>query len=271
MRYLSGPAGTLRRLGRPRPRRRCAIGDIDRLVLWNIDLTLVDVGRMSRDAYAEAFRKATGRPLVHLPQLAGRSDSEIFFESLALNDLPTGTGDDASDSDLLARYCWELEASFGLRQEDIPQVGRLLPGARAAVVAAAALPGVVQSVLTGSIKPNAVAKLRAFGLTQYFDLAIGGYGSDAYPRGSLLLMIRNRAAEKYHAPIGPQATVYIADAVRDVEAAAIGGAQCIAVATGRDTVAELTEAGANLVLADLSDTQQVLAAIDRLTRVPAGR
>jgi phosphoglycolate phosphatase len=269
---LSGLACTLCiDLSPLRKRRRCAIGDIDRLVLWNVDLTLVDVGRMSRDAYADAFRKATGRPLVHLPQLAGRSDSEIFFESLALNDLPTGSDDDAADSDLLARYCWELEASFALRQEDIPRIGRLLPGAQAAVVAAAALPGVVQSVLTGSIKPNAVAKLKAFGLTRYFDLAIGGYGSDAYPRGSLLLMTRTRAAEKYQAAIEPEATVYIADSCRDVEAAAIGGAQCIAVATGRDTAAELADAGASLVLPDLSDTQQVLAAIDRLTRVPAGR
>ena len=45
---------------------------IDRLVLWNIDLTLVDVGRVTRVAYAEAFRRVTGRPLVRLPQMAGR-------------------------------------------------------------------------------------------------------------------------------------------------------------------------------------------------------
>jgi hypothetical protein len=40
------------------------VGAIDRLVLWNIDLTLLDVGRVSRDAFADAFRRATGRPLV---------------------------------------------------------------------------------------------------------------------------------------------------------------------------------------------------------------
>ena len=85
---------------------------MDRLVLWNIDLTLLDVGRVSRDAYADAFRRATGRPLAALPQLAGRSDTEIFFESLYLNDVPTGQ-DDAADAELLTRYCWELEAAFG--------------------------------------------------------------------------------------------------------------------------------------------------------------
>ena len=41
------------------------------LVLWNIDLTLMDVGRITREAYVEAFRRVTGRPMVQLPQLPG--------------------------------------------------------------------------------------------------------------------------------------------------------------------------------------------------------
>ena len=59
---------------------------INRLVLWNIDLTLMDVGRITREAYAEAFRRVTGRPLRQLPQLPGRMESEIFFDALALNE-----------------------------------------------------------------------------------------------------------------------------------------------------------------------------------------
>jgi phosphoglycolate phosphatase-like HAD superfamily hydrolase len=243
---------------------------MDRLVLWNIDLTLLDVGRVSRDAYADAFRRVTDRPLVALPQLAGRSDTEIFFESLYLNDVPTGT-DEAADAELLARYCWELEAAFTLRQDDLREHGRLLPGAGAAVAAAADLPGVVQTVLTGTIRPNAISKLRAFGLDRYFDLEIGGYGSDAYPRGSLLLLVRSQASEKYGSRGTEDATVFIADTVRDIEASRVGGARCIAVASGRTTVAELRDAGADVVLADLTDTGEVIAAIDRLTRVPAGR
>jgi phosphoglycolate phosphatase len=237
---------------------------MDRLVLWNIDLTLLDVGRVSRDAYADAFRRVTGRPLAALPQLAGRSDTEIFFESLYLNDVPTGQ-DEAADAELLAGYCRELEAALTLRQGELLEQGRLLPGAGAAVTAVAELPGVVQTVLTGTIKPNAACKLRAFGLEQLFDLEIGGYGSDAYPKGSLLLLAKGRAREKYGATLTDDAAVYIADTVRDIEAAAIGAVRCIAVATGRDTVAELREAGADLVLADLSDTEHVIAAIDRLT------
>jgi phosphoglycolate phosphatase len=236
--------------------------------LWNIDLTLIDVGKVARDAFADAFRRVTGRPLAALPQLAGRSDTEIFFESLYLNDVPPRM---AEDAELLARYSLALETTFALRRDELARYGRLLPGAGAAVLAVAGLPGVVQTVLTGTIKPNAVCKLRAFGLDTALDLEVGGYGSDAYPRGSMLMRVRHQASEKYDTPVEHVPAVYVADTERDIEAAALGGARCIAVATGRATVAELRDAGADLVLTDLADTGQVLTAIDRLTQVPVRR
>lgn len=238
--------------------------------MWNIDLTLVDVVRVSREAYAEAFRRVTDRPLVALPQLAGRSDSEIFFESLALNDVASG-GSAQGGQELLARYLWELAAAFSARRELLTRNGRLLPGALQAVRATVEMPGVVQSVLTGAIRPNAADKLRAFGLADFFDLDIGGYGSDAYPKGSQLLMSVAKAEETYQATIGVDATVYIADSGRDVEAARIVGARCIAVASGRSTVGDLRSAGADVVLADLSDTAEIVRAVDRLTSVAASR
>ena len=251
------------------PHARSGGCTIDRLVLWNIDLTLVDVARVSREAYAEAFQRVTGRPLVALPQAAGHSDSEIFFDALALNDV-TVDGSEHAGQELLARYAWELAAAFSARRDQITVQGRLLPGALDAVRATAALPGVAQSVLTGTIKPNAAEKLSAFGLAGYFDLDIGGYGSDVYPKGSQLLMCRTLAAEKYQVPLLAGATVYIADSGRDVEAARISEVRCIAVASGRSTMADLRAAGADIVLPDLADTAQVVQAVDRLTAVAAG-
>jgi phosphoglycolate phosphatase-like HAD superfamily hydrolase len=43
----------------------------------------------------------------------------------------------------------------------------------------------------------------------------------------------------------------------------VAGVRCLGVATGRSTVSELREAGADPVLLDLSDTSQVVAAICR--------
>ncbi len=236
-----------------------------RLVLWNIDLTLMDVGRVTRDAYVDAFRRITGRPLIQLPQLAGRMESEIIFDVMALN----GAGGPAGE-ELLGRFSYELATAFAARRGQLTEQGRLLPGAAEAVAEVSSWPGVVQSVLTGTIKPNAELKLRAFGLDGYFDTEVGGYGSQVYPKGAQLLMTRTRAAEKYGTAFSENATVYIADSIRDVAAARTGGARCLAVASGRSPVSELRAAGADAVFGDLADTAAVLAAVDRLTLAAAG-
>lgn len=230
--------------------------------MWNIDLTLVDVARVSRDAYAEAFRRVTGRPLVALPQLAGASDSEIFFDSLALNE-PPGDGGRAGDRELLAAYSTELAAAFCARRDLLAKVGRVLPGAREALAAVGRLPGVIQTVLTGTIKPNAAEKLRAFGLDTYLDLGVGGFGSDVYPKGTTIVRSLALAAEKYGVQFAPSGSVYVADSVRDVAAAMVGGVRCVGVASGRSTVSELIQAGADPVLEDLVDTGRVVAAVNR--------
>ena len=236
----------------------------DRLVLWNIGLTLVDAARVDRAAYAEAFRATTGRPLIQLPQMAGRTDSEIFFEALAVNATGPQPGDPAGE-ELLGRFAAQLAAAYRARRDLITKQGRLMPGARDAVVQVWRLPGLVQTVLTGAIRPNAFEVLRAFDLDRYLDTEIGGYGSEVYPKGALLLNARGRAAEKYRADFTERTTLYIADSTRDVEAALIGGARSIGVASGRSAAGELRDAGADVVLDDLADTEAVLAAVDRLT------
>jgi phosphoglycolate phosphatase-like HAD superfamily hydrolase len=228
----------------------------------------MDVGRVTRDAFVEAFRAVTGRPLVQLPQLPGRLESGIFFDALALNGVTVPYG--AASEELLSRYSHELASTFAARRDQLTERGRLLPGAAEAVAEVAGLHGVVQSVLTGTIRPNAVLKLREFGLDRFFDTEVGGYGSQVYPKGAQLLMTRSRAAEKYGVPFGEDATVYIADSTLDVEAARTGGARCLAVASGRSTVSELRAAGADAVFGDLTDTAAVVAAVDRLTLAAAG-
>jgi len=133
------------------------------------------------------------------------------------------------------------------------------------MAAVANLQGVVQTVLTGNSRPTAELKLRAFGLDGFVDFDIGGYGSEAYPKGTLLRVTRQRAAESRGVPFGEGATVYIADSPRDVDAARIGGARSLAVASGRSSAAELRESGADAVLPDLTDAAALTAVIVRLT------
>jgi phosphoglycolate phosphatase-like HAD superfamily hydrolase len=230
-------------------------------VLWNIDLTLVDVTRVIRAAVADAFVFVTGRPLVKLPQMAGRSESEIFFDALALND----AGASSTAERLLEPFGAQLAAALQARRDDLVSQGQLLPGAAEAVAAVAKLDGAVQTVLTGSSRPNAVLKLRAFGLDGFVDFDVGGYGCEAYPRGTLIRVARERAAAKHGVSLSGHAAVYVADSPRDVDAARVGGARSLAVASGRASAAELREAGADAVLPDLADTAALTAAIERLT------
>jgi phosphoglycolate phosphatase-like HAD superfamily hydrolase len=218
-----------------------------------------------REAYAEAFPAITGRPLIKLPQTAGRSESEIFFDALALNGADVSAGGEAER--LLEPFSAELAAALEARRDDLVSQGQLLPGAAEALAAVDELKDVGQSVLTGNSKPNARLKLRAFGLDGFIDFEIGGYGSEAYPKGTLLAVARQRAADKY-AKTFSGATVYVADSPRDVDAARVGGARSLAVASGRASAAELRDAGADAVLPDLTDTAGLTALIVRLTEPP---
>ncbi|TMR98262.1 HAD family hydrolase [Nonomuraea basaltis] len=232
-------------------------------MLWNIDLTLVDVAIVARDAYAEAFRVVTGRPLVKLVPPMGRPDSEIVFETLAVNGIQ-------AEDDHLPTFLSALAVAFADRSGRLAKEGRMMPGARAALKSVSRLDGVVQTVLTGTIKSNAVLKLKAFGLDKYIDFELGGYGEEVYPKATLLQVAQGRAKQRLGTPFTAANTVVIGDSTRDVQAAKIGGAAVIAVASGRSMAGELRQAGADLVLPDLSNASEVVTAVADLT-APAGR
>src|SRR6202046_1121136 len=115
-----------------------------RLVLWNIDLTLLDVVKVTRAAYAEAFAAVTGRPLVQLPQLVGMTEPEIFFDALGRNGVRLRAG--GGPERLLAPFGAEFATRLAARRDLLTSEGSLLPGAAEALQAVAALDGVVQSV-----------------------------------------------------------------------------------------------------------------------------
>src|SRR5260370_30296270 len=98
-----------------------------------MDLTLVDVARVMRAAYADAFPAITGRPLIKLPQTAGRSDSDIFFDALAGNAADVSAVGEADR--LLDRFSAQLAAALEAPHDDLRSQGHLLPGAADALPA----------------------------------------------------------------------------------------------------------------------------------------
>jgi phosphoglycolate phosphatase len=225
-----------------------------RLVLWDIDHTLIETGGVGSQVYAEAFAKVTGRELTKMPQLAGRTEPVIFRDALRVN------GVEARD-DLYERFAAEQAQGYVDHLDDLRRQGRALPGAREVLEALAERDDITQSVLTGNTRPAAEIKLQAFGLDRYIDFDIGAYGTDDDTRANLVAIARQRAEKAHAQDYEAGQTLLIGDTPNDVAAARGSGARIIAVATGKDTAEELAETGARTVLPDLTNTSAVLAAI----------
>ncbi|MFD9687281.1 HAD family hydrolase [Kitasatospora sp. NPDC059088] len=231
------------------------------LVLWDIDRTLVYVGETDRDVYREAFRQVVGRDATKLPERGtGRTMPLAVRELLTANDV------DHRDSELFAERIVELLPKLlAAKTEQLRSDGLLMPGATAALAAVDAHPDLVPTVVTGNLQQSAEIKLRAFGLDQYVDLAVGGFASDDSHRPALVGIAQHRAAARCGRVFDRSNTVIIGDSLEDVRTGAEGGAGVIAVASGTTTADQLAAVGADRVLDSLRDPQAVLRAIAELT------
>ena len=225
--------------------------DRPRLVLWDVDGTLVDSAKLGRDAFFEAFERVTGGPPREMVPFAGRTDLEIALDMLE------AAGVDSAQ-ELLDHFEEALVESMAARIDDLRTYGRALPGADAALGRLQDEPGVVQSLLTGNVERNALIKLSAFGLARYLDFGAGAYGSDHRRRGELVAIARRRAEERHGMRLESADVVLVGDTPLDVAAALEGGARAVGVATGPYDEHALAAAGAHGVLRDLSDTEAVI-------------
>jgi phosphoglycolate phosphatase-like HAD superfamily hydrolase len=229
------------------------------LVLWDIDHTLIENHGVNKEIYAYAFELLTGSPPEHPAVTEGRTEPEIIRYMLARHGIePT--------AEYAARTPETLEAATSAMAAILRDRGHELPGAREALAALQATPGIIQSVLSGNIKPNAFTKLSAFQLDGYLDFDVGGYGSDDDVRDNIVGIARDRASAKYGVKLGKSRTVLIGDTPRDVQAGRNGGAHVVAVASGDHSVELLRAELADIVLPDLRDTRAVVEAVTGFAR-----
>ncbi|WP_082771909.1 HAD family hydrolase [Actinoplanes sp. TFC3] len=217
--------------------------------MWDIDYTLLRGGGVAGEAWKTAFTAVTGKPWAMTPDFAGRTDLDLCHETFASHGVT-----DCTPERFFARYVQEVQDSRHLFAEQ----GALLPGVRQVLDALAAREDVVQTLVTGNVPEVAAAKIAAFGLQDAFDAEIGGYGTDDAVRATLVRRSRERAEAKYGEKFD---LVVIGDTVNDVTGALANGALAVAVATGRTRMAELTLAGAHVVLPDLSNETVAVGAI----------
>jgi phosphoglycolate phosphatase len=227
------------------------------LALWDIDHTLIETRGVGNEMYRAAFETITGQPLRHTAAITGRTERAILAETLRLHGLEPSEAYHARYAEALAQL-YEEHAAL-LRQR-----GRALPGAKQALAAVAGLSGVAQTVLSGNLRAVAITKLRAFDLERYVDFDIGAYGDDETDRPKLVTVCQRRGEAKHGTTFARHNTVIVGDSLSDVETGVMGGAVVIGVASGKSSAAELRAAGAETVLADLSDAQQVVGVLRRM-------
>lgn len=225
-----------------------------KLILWDIDGTLLYSGGVAGTAMRAAMERVYGRASTEARHsYAGKTDRQIILETFA----------ERSHDDLMGTIDYftatYIEELTGRRDAFLARC-RVLDGVVAALERLTTA-DVVQSVLTGNIQPIARIKLDLMGLTQFLELDIGAYGSDHHHRAELAPLAAARAQQRYGRPFAGADVVVIGDTPNDIDCGRAAGARTIAVATGPFSADALRAHGADVVLPSLTDTDAVIAAI----------
>lgn len=217
-----------------------------RLLLFDVDGTLIDSGGAGRAALAEAAAAELALPALPSVALAGRSDLAIMRDVLVLAGVPPTQ---AAMDGLVQAYLARLPGTLSSHE------GRVLDGVVELLDVLADL-GVPPGLATGNLRRGAELKLRRYGLWERF--AAGGFGDHSSERARIVAVAIERLAAVSGADRCSRNAVVIGDTLHDVTAGRAAGARVLAVATGTDDESVLRESDADLVLPDLADTQTVL-------------
>ncbi len=227
---------------------------MNKLILWDIDGTLLYSGGVAGEAMRAAMTRVYGRPSDNERRAyAGKTDQQIILETFP----------DRSPEELLGQLDVFTATYLGILNEWAEAFrtrGRVLEGV-VTVLQRLQAEGVVQSLLTGNLAPVARLKLDLMEIAGFFDFDSGAYGSDSPRRIDLAPIAAARAAQCYGRVFANTDIVVIGDTPNDIACARAAGARAVAIATGPFGVEELRAHAPDAVLPNLADTEAALAAI----------
>ncbi|MGE3536504.1 MAG: HAD family hydrolase [Candidatus Tectimicrobiota bacterium] len=223
-----------------------------KLVLFDIDGTLVSTGAAGADAMRLALAELCGVPDGFAGiEMSGKTDPLILQEALTRHCIDAAA---VPVEVFYERYIPRLRAT--LQETHRPR--RLMPGVTQLLETLATQSDLVLGLLTGNVALGAQLKLESFGIWHYFRL--GAYGSDHSDRNALVPVAQQRAQALLGQSFAPEQVYVIGDTPRDIACAHAHGARAVAVATGRYAVEELRRHQPEHCFADLS-------AIDTVVRI----
>ena len=217
-----------------------------RLVLFDIDGTLIRTGGAGVRAFAQAAELAFQRPEgTRSLDFAGRTDTGLIREFLRLHGF---RDNEVNIHRFREAYLFLLDAHMEVSRGDS------CPGVDEFIDQLAALDEPpVMGLLTGNVRLGAEIKLRHHQMWEWFEM--GAFGDDHEDRNHLAKLAMDRAKSLYSMSLTGEEVLVIGDTPRDIECAAAIGAKCLAVATGKFTASELREYRPTWTTESLADLQ----------------
>ena len=225
-----------------------------RLVLFDVDGTLLSAGRAARESILAALAEVLGwEGSADGNDFSGKTDPQILRE-LVMESVGRPRFEAALEQ-VLERYVEQLSRRLS------PDAVVVKPGVRALLDRLAGEPRVTLGLLTGNIERGARLKLDPAGLNPYFPF--GAFGDDHPDRYRLPAIAVARAREATGRDFHGASVVIIGDSVHDVGCGRSFGARAIAVATGPTPAEKLRAERPDALFADFSDVEAAREAILR--------
>lgn len=230
---------------------------LTKLILFDIDGTLLTTGRAPRRAISRALKTVyqieDSLEGLSRSTFAGKTDPNIVLAILSRNNYPLEKMNDRLSS-FFTCYTEALK-------EELPGEtrARLHPGVRELLESLQSSGKAFLGILTGNIQEGARIKLGHFGLGPFFST--GSYGSDSGDRGDLPAVAVKRVYEKTGRTFEGKNVIIVGDTYDDLKVSRLFGARSVLVATGFYQYAELAEAGPDCLFQDFSDTEKVVEAL----------
>jgi len=226
-----------------------------RLVLFDIDGTLLNSGGMGRASMQRALAEVFGSPGNSSYRYDGKTDKQIVRDTMRLE----GHSDEHIDSSmerLIGLYLDGLQTGVKSGKFHV----RPLDGVVDLLDALEARKDVVLGLLTGNVESGARVKLRAAGIDPD-RFRVNAFGSDHEHRPQLPAIAQRRASETLGLAIAGERMIVIGDTPADIECGRELGARAIGVASGHYTVAQLEAHDPYAVFPSLANTAKLLETI----------
>lgn len=233
-----------------------------KLILFDVDQTLVDALPHHEVAYEKMFREVFGvdARLTDI-EFWGKIIPNIIEEIAGLRGIPK-----REVKRKLAEAIRKLEAFF---QESAARGKvKVLPGVRE-LLANLRKRGHRLGVLTGNTEGVTQSILRGSGLEGYFDIFV--YGSEAKDRAELVGKAIAEAKFKLGREFRAKDLVIVGDSAHDIECGKPHDAMTIAVATGFHSKGELMKHKPDYLFEDLTDPNILKVLGDQSRQVKGGK